>query len=81
MKYEQTLRYIVENLVDNPDAVKITSEKEENQTVYHVETAPEEAGKVIGRQGAVVSAIRNVLSSIASKNRERVYVKVLSENN
>ncbi len=80
MKYEKPLRYIVENLVDHPENIKITEVKEEHQILYQVETAPEEAGKIIGRQGAVISAIRNVLSAISTKNREKVYVKVISES-
>lgn len=44
-----------------------------------VRVAPEDTGKVIGRGGRIVSALRQVVNIAASKNDENVYVKVLAE--
>ena len=57
------LLYVARNLVDNPDAVTITEVEGERETVLELHVAPEDMGKVIGRQGRIAKEIRTLIRS------------------
>ena len=62
---EDVLKVIVENLVENKDAIKIVKEEQENGIIkFKVTVAQEEMGKVIGKQGKIANAIRTIMKSI-----------------
>ena len=61
----QIVAYLVEHLVDHPDQVKIESEEQEDAAIFRLSVAEEDKGKVIGRQGKVIKAIRTVASAAA----------------
>ena len=67
--------YLVLGLVDEPDAVKVTVEMTEEAIVLRIVVAPEDRGKVIGRGGRVVRAIRSVVRAGAVKSGRRVLVE------
>ena len=50
---KELLTYIARNLVDHPDAVEVTEHAGESETVLELRVAPEDMGKVIGRQGRI----------------------------
>jgi predicted RNA-binding protein YlqC (UPF0109 family) len=79
MAYTELVETLVKGVVDNPDAVKVTEDIEVGVRSFHVECDKEDVGKVIGKSGRVVSAIRCVVSAVASKERERAFVKVVTE--
>lgn len=68
--------YLVLGLVDEPDAVKVTVEMADEAIVLRIVVAPEDRGKVIGRGGRVVRAIRSVVRAGAVKSGRRVLVEV-----
>ena len=53
--------YLVRGLVDDPDSVEVVEERREGAPVLVVHVAPDDRGKVIGRQGRVVRALRSVV--------------------
>ena len=57
---------IVLSLVDDPDAVEVISREEDYSTVIEIKTAPDDAGKIIGRQGRVVRALRTLACAASS---------------
>ena len=59
------LLYIARNLVDNPDAVSVTEIPGEQELTLELRVAPEDMGKVIGRQGRIAMEIRTVIRSCA----------------
>ena len=61
---KELLLYMARNLVDNPDAVTVTEIPGET-TVLELRVAPEDMGKVIGRQGRIAKDIRTVIKSVA----------------
>ena len=69
---------IAKGLVDNKDAVSVTVDpkNEENTVVYHLHVAPEDMGRVIGKQGRIAKAIRTVVRSVATKTGEKVSVEI-----
>ena len=62
------LEYIARHLVDDPDAVAVTEEQTEQGLVLRLSVAPEDVGKVIGRRGRTVSAIRDVVRAAGTKS-------------
>ena len=69
---EKILKTIIENLVDNKEAVEITRVDDEKGVLLKVKVADEDMGKVIGKQGRIAKAIRTVMKSITSKENKKV---------
>ena len=70
------LELIAKNLVDNPDAIVVTETQNERGTVLGLRVAPEDMGKVIGKQGRIAKAIRTVIKAGAIQNDTRVTVEI-----
>ncbi len=73
---KELLAYIARNLVDNPDAVTVT-EIEGDETVLELRVAPEDMGKVIGRQGRIAREIRTIVKSVAQRQGKKVSVDII----
>jgi uncharacterized protein len=71
------LEYLARGLVDDPDAVRVErAEREDGVVVLRVHVAPEDVGKVIGRHGRLVRALRTVVRASATRSGERVTVEI-----
>lgn len=68
---------IAKALVDNPDAVEVNEVEGERSTILELKVAPEDMGKVIGKQGRIAKAIRTVVKAAATKDDKRVVVEIL----
>lgn len=69
---------VVRPLIEFPDELEITSSEDENGTIIvEMRVNEEDAGKVIGRQGRVVKAIRTLARAAASRNDAHVEVELL----
>lgn len=71
------LLYIAQNLVDNPDAVTVTEVETGDETVFELRVAPEDMGKVIGRQGKIAKEIRTLVKSVAQRQNKKVSVEIV----
>jgi len=72
------LAFLARALVDEPEAVSIESFEEDDGTlVYELSVAEDDVGKVIGRHGRTVNALRVVMRACAVKNGRRVLVDVV----
>jgi uncharacterized protein len=75
---EDLLEYLARLLVDRPDQVVVEGFDEDDGTiVLEVRVADEDTGKVIGRGGRTVAALRAVMKAVASRDGERVLVDVV----
>ena len=74
---KELLTYIAQNLVEHPEAVTVTQHGGESETVLELRVAPEDMGKVIGRQGRIAKEIRTLMRSVAQKNGTRVSVEIV----
>ena len=74
---KELLTYIARNLVDNPDAVSVTEFPGESETVLELRVAPEDMGKVIGRQGRIAKEIRTLMRSVAQRQGTKVSVDIV----
>ena len=68
---------IAKALVDNPDQVKVKQTEGERSIIIELTVAPEDMGKVIGKQGRIAKAIRTVVKSAAAKTDKKVIVEIL----
>jgi predicted RNA-binding protein YlqC (UPF0109 family) len=71
------LEYIIKSIVAQPDAVKITEENSEEGLLIKLEVAPDDKGRVIGRQGRVAQALRTLLRVKAAKEDKRVRLEIV----
>lgn len=76
---ETFLDYVVKGLVDRPDAVTITPTERNGTTVYELRVHPTDMGKIIGRQGATINAIRALLLVGSAKRGLRCSLEVIDE--
>ena len=74
---KELLTYIARNLVDRPDAVEVTERAGESETVLELRVAPEDMGKVIGRQGRIAKEIRTLMRSVAQRQGTKVSVEIV----
>ena len=75
---EELLAYLARTLVDEPDEVTVDSFEEEDGTlVLELQVAEDDTGKVIGRGGRTVAALRTVVKAAAVRHERRVLVDVL----
>lgn len=75
---EELLAYLARSLVDHPDQVSVESFEEEDGTVVlELHVAEDDAGKVIGRGGRTVAALRTVLKAASVREGRRVLVDVV----
>ena len=73
----ELVEYLTKSLVDQPEAVQVDEADAGRMTVYEVTVAEDEVGKIIGRQGKVIRAIRTVVKAAATRHGARVDVDVL----
>ena len=71
------LLYMAKNLVDNPDAVSASQTEDEDGIFLELRVAPEDMGKVIGRQGRIAREIRAIIKAVAQRNGQKVTVDIV----
>ena len=74
---KELLLYIAKSLVDNPEAVTVTEVQGEDALTLELRVAPEDMGKVIGRQGRIAKEIRVLIRSVAQRSGKRVSVEIV----
>jgi uncharacterized protein len=74
------LEYVVRGLVQQPDAVTITPVERGGATIYELRLAPQDVGKVIGRQGQTINAIRSLLQAGSAKQGLRCSLEIVEDN-
>jgi len=73
----QLVEYLARSLVDEPDAVNVEEVDAGRVTVYEVTVAEDDVGKLIGRQGKVIRAVRSLVKAAATRQGIRVDVDVI----
>jgi predicted RNA-binding protein YlqC (UPF0109 family) len=70
------VEYVVRALVDSPDKVRVTTEENADNSVIRIECNKEDIGKVVGKKGKTISAIRSLVRGAAGKMNKVVTVEV-----
>ncbi|MGO1367894.1 MAG: KH domain-containing protein [Senegalia sp. (in: firmicutes)] len=68
---------IAKSLVDDPDAVEVNEVEGSQSVIIEVKVAPDDMGKIIGKQGRIAKAIRTVVKAAAIKENKRVVVEII----
>ena len=71
------VEHLAKSLVDPPEAVKVTQVEDGKEITIHLTVAPEDMGKVIGKQGRIARAIRTVVKAAAVKENRKVTVEIM----
>lgn len=74
---KELVEYIAKALVTYPDQVKVTEDMADGRVVLKLEVAPDDKGKIIGRQGRVAQAIRSLLRVAAVKQGTRAMLEII----
>jgi len=69
--------YVTESLVTQPDQVHVTETEDGGTLIYQLHVAPEDMGKVIGRQGRIANALRALLKAAAARQNRRVVLEIV----
>ncbi len=73
----ELVEIIAKALVDHPDKVEIKTLEDNKSMVLELTVAPEDMGKVIGKQGRIAKAIRTVVKAAATKEGKKISVEIL----
>ena len=73
----ELVRFIAKNLVDKQDEVHVALVEERQASVYELEVAESDLGKIIGRSGKTARALRTLVSQVAPRSRKRILVEIL----
>lgn len=76
---EAFLEYVVKGLVQNPDEVTITPVQRNGMTIYELRLNENDVGRIIGRQGMTINAIRTLLLAGSAKQGLRCAVEIVEE--
>ncbi len=74
---QELVKYIAQTLVEHPEAVEVIEKDGAESVILELRVAPEDMGKVIGRQGRIAKAIRTVVKAATAKNEKPVFVEII----
>jgi len=74
---KELVEFVARSLVEDPDGVRIHTLDRESGTVFELEVAASDLGKVIGRQGRTARAMRTLLNAAGQKQRRRYILDIL----
>ena len=72
----ELLAFLARELVDEPEAVRVETEDRDDAVVLVLHVAPDDIGKVIGRQGRIARALRTLVRASAARDGRRVLVEI-----
>jgi predicted RNA-binding protein YlqC (UPF0109 family) len=73
----ELVAYLARQLVDRPEAVSVEEEQRDDAVVLRLRVAPEDVGKVIGRQGRVARARRAIVRAGGARGRQRLLLEIV----
>ncbi|MFO7980153.1 MAG: KH domain-containing protein [Candidatus Aminicenantes bacterium] len=76
---QELVEMIAKSLVDNPDKVVVSQLEGEQTTILELKVAPEDLGKVIGKQGRTARAIRVILGAAGMKLKRRFNLEIIEK--
>jgi uncharacterized protein len=72
----ELLEWVTRRLVDEPDAVRVETEERDDAVVFRLHVAPDDVGKVIGRQGRMARALRSIVRAGGARADERYILEI-----
>ena len=76
---KELVELIAQHLVNNPDAVVITETEGESASIIELRVAPEDLGRIIGKQGRTAKSIRTLVNAVASRQSRKIVLEIIEE--
>ena len=73
----ELVEYLAKSLVDHPESVRVTETETQDVIVLELRVAPDDMGKVIGKQGRIAKAVRTLVKAATLKGDKPVFVEIL----
>lgn len=73
----ELVEFLCKSVVEHPDQVRVTEVEGETAVIVEIRVASEDTGRVIGRQGRIIAAIRTLARAAATRQGKRVVVEVV----
>jgi hypothetical protein len=73
----EIVEFLAKRLVDEPDAVRVEEVEREGAVILQLHVAPDDVGKVIGRQGRIARALRTIVRASAARRDHRVLLEIV----
>jgi predicted RNA-binding protein YlqC (UPF0109 family) len=70
------LAWLARHLVDDPESVRVETEERDDAVVFHLHVAPDDVGKVIGRQGRIARALRSIVRAGGARADRRFLLEI-----
>ena len=74
---KELVKFIAESLVDYPELVEVKEIEKSNTIIIELRVAPDDMGKIIGKQGKIAKAMRTVVKAVATKENKRVMLEII----
>lgn len=74
---KELIETIARSLVDNPEEVQVVETENDTSVLFELRVAPDDMGKVIGKQGKIAKSIRTLTKAAAAKAGKRVAVEIM----
>ncbi|NLJ86083.1 MAG: KH domain-containing protein [Firmicutes bacterium] len=74
---KELVEFLAKALVDDPEAVQVSQVEGERSLILELRVAPDDMGKVIGKQGRIAKALRTVVKAAATKEGKMVHVEII----
>ncbi|MFZ7132075.1 MAG: KH domain-containing protein [Eubacteriales bacterium] len=74
---KELVEVLAKSLVDNPESVEVNEVEGAQSVILELKVAPDDMGKVIGKQGRIAKAIRTVIKAAATKENKRVILEII----
>ncbi|MDR2428414.1 MAG: KH domain-containing protein [Candidatus Margulisbacteria bacterium] len=71
---------LVKSLVDNPEQANVSETSGNSITVIEISVAPDDVGKIIGKEGRIANAIRTVVKAAGAKQNKKVTVEIVTQD-
>jgi uncharacterized protein len=76
----ELVKYIAQSLVDKPEEVNVKQSENEKSVILELSVAPDDMGKVIGKQGRIAKAIRTVVKAATTRSRKKYIVEIVEHD-
>lgn len=73
---EALIRHLAESLVENPEAVSVEIEELDDTIQIHLTVAPDDMGRIIGKQGRIANAMRTVMKAVGARKNKKVFIEI-----
>jgi predicted RNA-binding protein YlqC (UPF0109 family) len=74
---QDLVEYLAKGLVDKPDEVRVERVERDGAIVLELHVAPDDVGKVIGRQGRIARALRTIVRASGARSNERALLEIV----